>query len=398
MPIPFAAFDHTKAIDKNGAPYRVYGLWGDAFLQDEALKLILELSLDPDARDFNMDVLDGETTKITDVLATAANYPFLSDRRVVVVKRAEKMEGLARGEDSGKKKSSKSGQSPAQQLTAGIKNLPETTVLVLQRTPETPDIGEKPGERCINANIDKAIDDGTKGSIGLLVNCVVPSKNTAYAAGIIEFQARARGILMARGASAYLVERCGTDIAFLIGELEKCALSAGIGTPVTPAIINEMTLPQLQDTIWDLMDFIGSKQGGKAISALRELYERGEAPERIMVNIVSLLRQLLQARTFLDMNLPLNASLTKMIPAHIAAQLPSEYKDNLAMQLPSQSWKAPKLAAQAKRFTVPQLQRALELAFEADLASKGIEGDGGFESKEASSAGLEILVAKLCAT
>ncbi|RYG53088.1 hypothetical protein EON80_33080 [bacterium] len=115
-----------------------------------------------------------------------------------------------------------------------------------------------------------------------------------------------------------------------------------------------------------------------------------------MVNIVSLLRQLLQARTFLDLNLPLDASIGRRLPPHIAAQLPTEYKDSLAMQLPSQGWKAPKLTAQAKRFTVPQLQRALEMTFEADLASKGIEGDGGFESKDASSAGLEILVARLC--
>ena len=393
MPIPYAALDETKAAPK-GVPFRVYGIWGDAFLQDEALKFLLDVLIEADARDFNLDVLDGETAKIADVLAATANYPFLSDRRVVVVKRAEKLEGLARAEAAdSKKKSAKSGPSPAQKLIEGLKNVPETTALILARTPETPEPGDKPGERCINANVDKAIEDEKR---GLLVNCAVPAKNVEFVARILEFQARKREIPLARGAANHLVERCGNNVAFLIGELEKCALAAGIGAPVTLPIIDAMTRPQLGDTVWDLIDFIGTKQGGKAIAALRELYERGEAPEKILGALVPHLRKLLQARTFLDLGLPLDRSLGSRLPAHVGAQLPSEYKENLALQFASNAWNAPKLAAQAKRFNVAQLSRALELALEADLAGKGIEGDGGFDSKDNSRAGLEILVAKLC--
>ena len=389
MTINYAAFSDKRALDRKGAPHRVYGVWGDAYLQSRVIQALLGWSLSDDARDFNLDTLDGESTSVSDVLAAAGNLPFLSDRRAVVVKRADKLEGVSTATGGAKKK--KTDASPAARLAEGIEKLPPSTVLILARSPETPEPGDKPGERCLNAALDKIVD-----AQGLLINCMVPPKAMPVAISIVEAEATAKEIILARGAAAHLVGRCGTDIAALLSELEKCALRAGIGRPITASVIDEMTRPMLQDTVFDLTDSIGARQGARALRSLQDLLGAGEPPELVMALIVRHLRQLLQARALLDEGLSLDGSAARRISPQLMAQLP-QGRDNLATALQSQHWMGGRLSSQARHFSVGQLTRALELAFEADLSAKGIEGNGGFESKDESRASLEILVAKLCA-
>ena len=389
MTINYAAFSDKRALSKTGEPHRVYGVWGDGYLCGRVIQSLLGWSLSDDARDFNLDTFDGESTGISDILAAASSLPFLSDRRAIVVRRAEKLDGVAASGGGARKK--KSDVSPGALLADGIEKLPPSTVLILARSPETPEPGDKPGERCLNAALDKIIENK-----GLLVNCMVPPKATPVAIGIVEAQAAANDIVLARGAAQHLVNRCGTDIASLLSELEKCALRAGIGTPVTAAIIDEMTKATLSETVFDLTDSIGARQGAKALKSLQDLLGAGEPPELILSLIVRHLRQLLQARALLDAGLSLDGSAARRISPQLMAQLPAG-RDNLATALQGQHWLGGRLTNQARHFSISQLSRALELAFEADLSAKGIEGNGGFESKDESRASIEILVAKLCA-
>ena len=364
---------------------------------DRVVSSLVAAALGDGERDFNFDSLDGEGAKVSDILAAVGNLPFLSDRRVVLVKRAERVEGLGRASEgdaasAAKKKKAATGASAAARLSDGIAALPPTTVLILARTPETLEVGERAGERCLNLALDKVIDGA-----GALINCTVDPKNSGFVADILDKEAKARGLRLERGAAAHIAARCGSDIAQLLGELEKCALCAGLSSPITPAVIDEMTRPALGDTIFDLTDAIGERSAGKAISTLRELLERGEAPERLMSTVTGNLRQLLQARALLDAGLTLDAGAARKIKPELSAQLPKEGRDNLLQALANQSWLARRLATSARRFSLPQLARALELALEADLAMKGIEGDGGFDSKTNSAATMEIFLARLCA-
>jgi DNA polymerase-3 subunit delta len=399
MTLSFSAWQTRGALARGGAPFPVYGVWGDSFLQDRVVASLVETAIGEGERDFNLDSLDGEGAKVTDILAAISNLPFLSERRVVLVKRAEKVEGLGRASDgddeeatSKKKKKSQVGANAATQLAKGIAALPPTTVLILARTPKTFEVGDREKEhaQCLNITLDKIIADA-----GALINCVIAPKNQSIVAQVLDNEAKERDIKLVRGATTHLVNRCGTDIAQLLGELEKCALRAGLSAPVTPAIIDEMTRPALNDTIYNLTDAIGARKGGEALSILHELLERGEAPEKLMASIVLNLRELMQARALLDEGLPMDAS----VESRMTPQLRSQFPQNglIALLSNGQGWRANRAVNSARRFSQAQLRRALELCLEADLAMKGIEGDGGFDSKTNSAATMEILIARLCA-
>ncbi len=394
--IPYSAISKKKVLGEGGTPRRAYGVLGDAFLQSRVLNALLDWTLDADARDFNLDTLEGEGASINDVLSLCGNLPFLSDRRVVIVNRAERLENMHRtgsgdGEDAPTTKAKNKTGSPAKRLAEGIKNLPPTTVLILQRSPETPDPGARASTpRCINANVDKALE-GDGG--GLIIDCTVLAKDARTPVAVIQNEAEARGIALDNDVAPFLIERCGHDIALLLNELEKCALRAGEGNFVTRAIVEEMTRRKMQDTIFNLTDALGDKQSAHAIGLMRELLETGEAAPQILAMLVRHLRQLLQARTFLDAGLPLDGSTLRRLQPALAAQLP---KDNLAAFLQNQNWAGKRFTTQARNFSVPQLQEALEAALEADLAMKGIEGDGGGQnSKQEPELLLELFVAKL---
>jgi hypothetical protein len=50
-------------------------------------------------------------------------------------------------------------ESPAKRFASGIENLPVSTVLILSRTPETPEAGaRKETPRCINAALDRVLE------------------------------------------------------------------------------------------------------------------------------------------------------------------------------------------------------------------------------------------------
>lgn len=389
--LPYSAFNKKKVLAA-GAPRRVYGLVGDAFLQKRVLDSLLEWSLPPESRDFNMDSVDGESSDVNDIFALCGNLPFLADHRVIVVSRAERIENMHRSsESSGAASAAKTKKTSAsKRLGEGLKNFPATTILILQRSPETPEAGARGVVRCVNAAVDKVIESDGVG--GIIVDCTVGARDARTPTAVVQNEADLRGIPLSRDAAMHLVTRCGHDIENLLNELEKCALRAGIGNLVTPPIIDEMTKKKLQETIFDLTDALGQKNTAHAVGLLRELLENGEPAPQILAMLVRHLRQLLQARTFIDAGLSLHAGLAQSMPPDLAAQLPAS---NLANWLQVNGRMGPRLAAQANNFSIGQLQSAMRGALSADLAMKGIEGDGGAESKKEPDLLLELFVAGL---
>ena len=71
---------------KSGKVPPVYLLCGEEhFLIEKALKSLLDILLQPETRDFNLNLLDGTIVTIQDILSAVEVYPIIADWRVVVV-------------------------------------------------------------------------------------------------------------------------------------------------------------------------------------------------------------------------------------------------------------------------------------------------------------------------
>ncbi len=78
----------------------VYFFHGEeTFLADEATHLIVDQALSPDERTFNLDVLYGNETTVSDILGRATSYPMMAERRIVVVRNMDRLPMLERDKE-----------------------------------------------------------------------------------------------------------------------------------------------------------------------------------------------------------------------------------------------------------------------------------------------------------
>ena len=100
---------------KNGKLSPLYFLFGEEpFFIQKAIRAIIETGTDPETRDFNCDVLQGEACEGEMLVQIASSFPMMSEKRVVVLKSVQKLSSSDR-----------------KQLIGYVENPLESTCLVL---------------------------------------------------------------------------------------------------------------------------------------------------------------------------------------------------------------------------------------------------------------------------
>jgi DNA polymerase III delta subunit len=181
-------------------------------------------------------------------------------------------------------------------------------------------------------------------------------------AGWIEGLARERGIRLASGAARELASRVGgyvtdndadrrsqTRMAAL--ELDKLALYRET-TPITAEDVKELVSEAVPGSVWALTDAVGLRDAGKAATLMDRLAPA--TPELVLLAVLHRrVRELI------------------LVADHVASGLPER---DLPKTLGLHSFRAEQLAVQARRWTVDELQRALEGLLELDAVVKGAPG------------------------
>ena len=82
-----ASFQDLAKAFRQGKFQPLYFLYGDeGFTMDEVQAVLIEHALQPDERDFNLDIIFGPEANTPSVLAKCAAFPMMAERRVVVVR------------------------------------------------------------------------------------------------------------------------------------------------------------------------------------------------------------------------------------------------------------------------------------------------------------------------
>lgn len=303
--------------------YLVVG--ADAPRRHQAVRLLEEALCPPDVREWCLVKVDGEEASGAEVRDLVSTPPFLGERRVVVVKDAEKL-------------------ADAEALVPYVEDPPGFSVLIL--TAESVDRRQR---------LLRAIEKH-----GLVLAYDPPKDGDLYRR--VREMATDLGLRFESQAVAALLEKAGDDLERIEQELRKLSAYAApgevVGREQVEALVAEGPTVLGQYEIFEYVDAITEGQSALALQRLARLIAAGEPPLLVLAMIARQLRLLLAAIAW-------------------RGERPEAMAQALGMK---SSYPAKKAMAQAGTWSVEQLAEALEACARCDAAIKrGMDGPRALE-------------------
>jgi DNA polymerase-3 subunit delta len=189
----------------------------------------------------------------------------------------------------------------------------------------------------------------------------VQAPRGAALAGWIEARARERGVNLARDAARALAERVGGQVTegdadrrhagrLAVMELDKLALYRIDGSPATAADVRILAAEAIPTSMFALLDAVGARNSARAVNLLEDLIETSPEPV-ILAALHRRVRDLIEVLDRLEAGEP-------------ARDLPRTLKLN--------PYVAERLAGQARAWSIPDLEAALEGLLALDAMLKGV--------------------------
>jgi DNA polymerase-3 subunit delta len=294
----------------------VYLIYGDeqVLLEHAVHRLRARLAEVADL-DFNFDSFDGDTADADAVVGAANTMPFMSERRLVIVRNTDKLS------------------------TAGLnvladyaKDPSESACLVL--------VARKIAR---NTRLFKAVE-----ALGGVAEYKAP-RPSEYPQRVVELFA-ARGKRVELDAAAAMVQSVGRDLRRLENEVDKVVAFSGDAASLTREDLAAVISAVAPVSIFELNDAIGTRDCAAALRLLADLISQGESVHGALSMSVRQVRTLLSARSLLDRGMK-----------------PFEVGREIGLR---EEWRVRKTLAQARRFEAVELIAALRRAAATELAMK----------------------------
>jgi DNA polymerase-3 subunit delta len=296
-----------------GSLYLVVG--EEDLLRDSALTVIKRATIGSEGNEFNYELFYGDEAGGADIRNSVAAVPVFAERRLVVVKAAEKLNARE-----------------GELLLDCVKNPVESTTLVF--------VSPKLDARL---KFSQAL---TRAAI--TVDCS-PLRDAQLPAWIA-CEAERVGLRLEDAAAQILQEFCGPSLYGVRRELEKLASYVPSDRSVTVADVHLLRGMDPGASVFDLTLAIAEGRRGQALSILARNLEAGEAPLRILGSLAWQYRRLWK----------LKESLAN-----------GGREGEVARSLRMDPWK---VRAFLDRFSEPHLQVALRLFLDTDGRLKGGSG------------------------
>jgi DNA polymerase III delta subunit len=187
----------------------------------------------------------------------------------------------------------------------------------------------------------------------------------------IESRARERAIKLEQGVARELATRVGGFVRegdverqhqgrLAVMELEKLALRHDPGEPVTVDDVRALVSEAVPGSMWAFVDAVGTRQRNRALELLERLIEDKPAPVLLAV-LHRRLRELIEVQDRLERG---------------------ESPGSLVRSMRLQPFRAETLARQARTWTGPELDAALEGLVDLDAQVKGVGGRRSTDARD----------------
>jgi DNA polymerase-3 subunit delta len=246
-----------SALKQQGAGPLYLIVGEEDLLRDAALVAIKRAVLASDAHEFNYDLFYGDEATGTDIRNSVAAVPVFAERRVVVVKAAEKLTARE-----------------SEVLLDCVNNPVESTTLVFM----SPKLDGR-------LKFTQALT-----RTAIVVDCS-PLRDAQLSLWIVG-EAERVGLRLEKEAAQLLQEVCGASLYGVRRELEKLASYVPPGRPVTIDDVHLLRGVDPGASVFDLTLAIGEGHRGRALSILARNLEAGDAPLRILGSLAWQYRRL----------------------------------------------------------------------------------------------------------
>lgn len=311
----------------------VYLLLGEEdLLLEERLGQILARLVPPQEMEWNVDVLYADETPVQEIIDRVDMLPFLGGRRVVLVRRLEAL-------------SAQEQERLASYLEGG--ELPSALIMVagtLDKRRRLYHVAKRVGEVMEFPRL-------------------TPRTLLPY----VKRRVQREGKQISDAVAMTLIALVGNSLRELVSEIGKLVAYVGDRRVITAEDIREVCTRGHEVTIFQLVDAIGDRELDRALGLLREVLQGGEPPLLALYMIARQFRLILQARVLLDRGFP-------------ASRLPGELR--VAPFL------AQRLALQARKFSLREVQASFARLLQADVAIKS-----GIHPPDLA---LELVIVDLC--
>jgi DNA polymerase III delta subunit len=314
--------------------------------------------------------LEGAELAARDVLRRCQSGALFGGARVVVVQGIDEMDGKQQNA-----------------LAKAVGPLPETVAVVLVtgeegRRRQSGGQGRRGRPPRLHAALRKAIEEK-----GVAISCQ-PMK-VQEAARWAAVRAKQRGKKLKPATARKLVEqKVGARLGEIEAEIEKLALFVGDAKEIALSDVDEVTPRMLEEDIFRLLDAVGTRSAGRAVSILQGLLsERRERPEMILGMLGQNMRLIWQTKLLLDRGWRTG----REVDDETAAMLPQDQAKNALARFRRTPWLARRILPQAEALSWAQLRRAMRALKNCDLAIKGARENVGDTALA-----LELLLVQLC--
>ncbi len=232
--------------------FMVFG--SESLLKAKVVSVIRKKFLTEGAEDFDTALFYGDETKAESVLEQLESLPFLSERRVIVLKDADSM----RSEE-------------AKKLVPYIESPSNSSVFIV--------VAEKPDKRLM---FFKRLSESA-----VQIECKPPRNPEDIRRWLITEMKR-RNLYMDQEAMDIFCMNVPMDYAGAFNELEKIILLSGEAKQLTKQTIIDSLTKLSRFSEYDLVDAVGAKNKQAAMTILKELLDNDAS----MIYIVSLLSNL----------------------------------------------------------------------------------------------------------
>jgi len=225
----------------------------EPLLADRAVERIVETHVDPSLHDLAYTAYYADETPVAEIVAEAQTLPFLAERRVVLVRNAERYVAM-----SGDR------HSPLAPLIEYLKAPNESTLLLF--------VAAKIDKR---KKFYKACKDA-----GVIVEC--PQLDDRDLEAWVNAETTQRGKAIERDAAQELVQRAGSRLSDVNNAVSLVAAYVGDAPVIRTEDVVAACADVAEETVWALTDAIAVSDPDKALRSLHQLLDLNKSPDEIM--------------------------------------------------------------------------------------------------------------------